>query len=432
MKVQITEPFLPLVDESHPNYKSRYLTWYGGRGGMKTTSISDGLLIRGIRQTERILCGREFQNSISDSVHKTLADEIVRLGMQDHYEVQATGIFGKHNGTEFLFRGLKSNIQSLKSIAGITIFWNEEAQTTSQKSIDVIMPTIRAENSQIINSMNPDLEDDPAYQYFVVNPPPDSYVRKVNYTDNPFLPDTLRKEAEYCLKTDPDKYNHIWLGECQKLNEGTILGKWLVQAELDGRITTVPYNPAVPVITSWDLGYSDATVIWFCQLVGKEPRLIDFYQATGASLDHYVKILKDKDYNYSMHVLPHDAGHNSLRTGKTLAEQLQDMGLGRIGKTIEVLPIVGVEAGNELSRQLLTQLWIDKDKCSEGIKGLKKYRYEWDDERKIYKLKPIHDFASDIADSFRYLAMYLSTLKSSIVKKPEMSYSAFGNQSWMG
>lgn len=427
MKLQITEPFLPLVDESHANYKSRYLTWYGGRGGMKTTSISDGLLVRGIKQTERILCGREFQNSISDSVHKTLADEIVRLGMSDHYEVQATGIFGRYNGTEFLFRGLKSNIQSIKSIAGITIFWNEEAQTTSQKSIDTIIPTIRAEGSQIINSMNPDLEDDPAYQYFVMNPPPDSYVKKVNFTDNPFLPETLRKEAEYCLATDPHKYNHIWLGECQEMKEGSIYGNWIMSAT--DRITTVPYDPGLEVFTVWDLGYSDSTCIGFVQISGREPRIIDYEERSGQSLDYYVKLIKDKPYNYGKHILPHDAGHKSLRTGTTLAQQLEGMGL----KNIIVLPQDSIEAGIELTRRLLGQIWFDKEKCERLIYCLKKYRYKWDEEKKRFSDKPLHDFASDASDMMRYMATYLAMLKSPVVKNTEVVYNySSGEQSWMG
>lgn len=430
MKLQITEPFLPLVDEGHPNYKSRYLTWYGGRGGMKTTSISDGLLVRGIRNSERILCGREFQNSISDSVHKTLADEIVRLGMQDHYEIQATGIFGRHNQTEFLFRGLKSNIQSIKSIAGITIFWNEEAQTTSQKSIDTIIPTIRAENSQIINSMNPDLEDDPAYQYFVMKPPPDSYVRKVNYTDNPFLPETLRKEAEYCMLSDPHKYAHIWLGECQEMKEGSIYGSWILNAS--ERITTVPYDSGLEVFTVWDLGYSDSTTIGFGQIAGKEPRVIDYEEHNGQSLDYYVKLIKAKPYNYGVHILPHDAGHKSLRTGTTLAQQLEDMGLGIVGKTIIVLERDSIESGIELTRRLLGQIWFDKEKCGRLLYCLKKYRYKWDEEKKRFSDTPLHDFASDPADMMRYMATYLATRKSPLPKKSEITYSPFGNQAWMG
>ena len=417
MPVKITEPFQPLLDPSSPEFGKRYNVFYGGRGGGKTTGVADALLVSSIQEPQLILCAREFQNSITESVHRTLADQIVANGMQDVFEVQNTTILAR-NGSEFIFKGIKHNVQSIKSIPNIKKAWLEEAQSLSQKSIDVLDPTIRMPGSQLIISMNPELEDDPAYQYFVANPQPDSYLCKINYTDNPFITPELLKLADTMQRNNPDKFRNVWLGQPSRMTDGAILAKWIDAMENPPagepiRITKVPYNPAAPVITAWDLGYSDATVIWFAQVIGKEPRIIDFYQGTGVGIDHYVNLVRSKPYNYEMHVLPHDAGHNSLRTGQTLVEQLKQMGLGN-DNNITVLPVVAVETGNELSRQLLTQLWIDKEKCIDGIRGLKKYHYEWDDDRKVYKPKPVHDWASDIADSFRYLASYLAKERNSI------------------
>jgi phage terminase large subunit len=410
MEISIAEPFKCLFDENDPNYWSRYLVWYGGRGSGKTVSIAKGLLIRGMKRTERILCAREFQNSISDSVLKTLEDEIDALGLRGFYEVQNNAIYGK-NGTEFIFKGLRNNIQSIKSMAGITLVWLEEAQTLSDRSYEILIPTIRAEGSQIMVSFNPDNDDDPTYIRFVVNQPDDAYICKVNYDENPWFPETLRKEMEFIKHRDTDLYNHIWLGETRKNNVGAIYAKWI--NDIEEQITNVPYNPSFPVITAWDLGIGDSTVIWFCQMVGFEPRIIDCYASNMEGLDHYVKFIKNKNYNYDTHVLPHDAGHKSLRTGTTLAKQLEGMGLNNI----KVLPVDSVETGIQLVRQLIPQLWFDKEKCEKGISALRKYQYEFDDERKVFKTKPLHNWCSDYADAMRYLATFLKS------RKAEVSYN---------
>lgn len=217
---------------------------------------------------------------------------------------------------------------------------------------------------------------------------------------------------------------------------GAVYGKEIAQAETDARVCAIPYNPAFPVITAWDLGYGDSTAIWFCQLVGKEPRLIDYYESSGHALGHYVSLLKEKEYNYSMHVLPHDAGHSSLRTGTTLARQLEDMGLGRQDRDITVLSVDAVETGINLARQLLTQAWFEQTKCASALFLLREYRYEYDDKRSAFRDTPRHDHTSHCADAMRYLATYLATMRTPIVRKAESAYGAsWGYEQqhgWMG
>ena len=150
-------------------------------------------LNRGFYKREKILCARQFQNSIKDSVLSLLAEQIEVLGMQGHYTVQRDAIYGA-NGTEFIFRGLHNNHASIKSINGVTLCWVEEGQSVSQSSLDVLIPTIRAPGSQLIFTFNVDLEKDPVYKMFLANPPPSAYVRKVNYDENPFFPQVLRAE----------------------------------------------------------------------------------------------------------------------------------------------------------------------------------------------------------------------------------------------
>jgi len=413
MNLSIAEPFLPLFDESDPNYKARYIVYYGGRGSGKTVSIAKALLLRGYRNKERILCCREYQNSISDSVLRTLEDEIEVLGLQSFYKVQNNGIFGL-NGTEFIFKGVKNNIQSIKSMAGVTLVWPEEAQTISDNSWDVLIPTIRAEGSQFIISFNPDEEDDPTYQRFVVNPPPGAFVCKVNYDQNPFFPKVLADEMHYVKTRDSELYNWVWLGQTRRAGLGAVYGKEMADAETDGRITNVPWTPAVETNTYWDLGWADQTAIWFGQTVGKEPRAIDYYESNLNSLDHYVELIKSKPYRYGKHILPHDAGHNSMRTGKTIAKQLEEMGLGTVGDTIIVLPVAGLAPGIELTRQLLPQMWFDATKCKQGIHCLRKYHYKFDEDRKQFSREPLHDWSSNGSDAARYMATYLATAKGTV------------------
>jgi phage terminase large subunit len=230
LELEIAEPFLPLFDPQNEHYHKRVLSWYGGRGSGKTVSVAKGILMRGVRHPERVLCAREFMNSLADSSHKTLADEIEELGLQSFYEVQNNGIYGE-NGTEFLFRGLRHNVQSIKSLAGITIFWGDEAQTISKTSWEVLIPTIRAPGSQLITTWNPDSEEAATYQMLVKNPPPpeECYIRKINWDQNPWFPPDLRKHMEHMRRTDPDRAAHVYDGECYALTEAQVLGgKWIV------------------------------------------------------------------------------------------------------------------------------------------------------------------------------------------------------------
>ncbi len=208
----------------------RYKVFYGGRGGGKSWQIADALISLAYSRKTRILCTREIQNSIKDSVHKLLKDRIDAIGLSDWFSITDKEIKSSV-GSEFIFKGLKHNINSVKSTEGIDICWVEEAQTVSKDSWDILTPTIRKEASEIWVSFNPKEEDDPTYQKFIVNPPDNCISIEVNYDDNPCLPDTLRQEMEYCKKTDLEAYYHIWKGKPKKLSEAIIFkGKYEVFA----------------------------------------------------------------------------------------------------------------------------------------------------------------------------------------------------------
>lgn len=228
---------------------ARYKVFYGGRGGAKSWSFARMLVCRAYAQKLRILCGREFQNSIADSVHRLISDQIETLGLQEWFTITQKNITSK-TGSEFLFKGLQRSIMEIKSTEGIDIAWIEEAQNTSARSWETLIPTIRKENSEIWVSFNPGLETDPTYKLFVLNPPPGAIVKKVNWSDNPHFPQVLDDERLYMFKNDPEAYRHVWGGECRTVSEAQILfGKYEIAAFDDP-------PPTVRLYYGADFGFS--------------------------------------------------------------------------------------------------------------------------------------------------------------------------------
>jgi len=210
----------------------RYKVLHGGRGSTKSWSIARALLLMGANKPLRILCAREIQRSIADSVLRLLADQIEFLGLQAVYEVQRSYIRSKINGTLFLFEGLRSNVTKIKSLEGIDVCWVEEAEAISEESWDILIPTIRKPGSEIWVSFNPDLEEDPTYQRYVINPPPHAKVVEMNFSDNPWFKDSeLVAEEEYKRRVDPEAHAWIWGGKPRKHNDAQVLkGKWRIDS----------------------------------------------------------------------------------------------------------------------------------------------------------------------------------------------------------
>ena len=193
---------------------------------------------------------------------------------------------------------------------------------------------------------------------------------------------------------------------------GAYYGKEIAAAEAAGRIGAVAYDARLPVHTAWDLGVGDATAIWFWQQAGREIRLIDYYEASGAGLDHYARELQRRGYAYGEHVLPHDAHVQELGSGKTRVETLTALGFRP-----RVLPGHRREDGISTARLLLARCWFDAGKCARGLEALRHYRCEWDPRRQVFQAQPRHDWASHGADAFRYLAMGLRELRDQPMPK---------------
>lgn len=223
--------------------QSRYIVLYGGRGGAKSWSVARALLIQAAQAPLRVLCAREIQKSIQDSVHRLLVDQIDALELPGFEATR--GEIRHANGSLFLFEGLRHNVTKIKSLEGVDVAWIEEAERISEESWQVLIPTVRKSGSRIIVTFNPDTENDPTYRRFVLQPPPDTIVRKVSWEDNPWLSDELRAEKDYLYRVDPDAAAHVWGGETRQATDAQILkDKWVVEEFEPGADWQGPYHGA--------------------------------------------------------------------------------------------------------------------------------------------------------------------------------------------
>jgi len=410
---------------------SRYKVIHGGRGGGKSWAIARALLIIGYRDPIRVLCARELQNSISDSVHKLLSDQVLALGLEDFYRIEKATISGL-NGTEFRFAGIKTNIGAVKSFEGITHVWCEEAANISKASWETLIPTVRRDASEIWVSFNPELETDETYKRFVLNPPPNAVVVKQGWEDNPWFPEVLRIEKDHLQERDADAYLNIWEGHCRQMLDGAVYASELRSATAEGRICRVPWEQSKPVNTFFDLGRRDMTSIWFVQVVGFEFRLIDFYENSGFVLTHYLKVLQEKPYVYGEHWLPHDATHELLASSMTIEQQMRAQGF-----KVRITPKVTLTDGINAARTVFGKCWFDADKCADGVQSLRHYRYEMEIDAVTRKREPLHDINSHASDAFRYMAVALNAKAAASRSGPSTVTPLRlrpdgGNVAWMG
>jgi len=201
--------------------KKRYKVLEGGRGSGKSYSFADALLDIALYHKKRILCTREMQNSIRDSVHRLLQDRISALNYDGYFDIYRESITSKI-GSEFIFKGLRHNISEIKSTEGIDICWVEEAEKVTEDSWTTLVPTIREEGSEIWVSFNPEDEGSATYKRFILNPSPDCISRHMTFRDNIYFPEVLRRELEYDKRVDFDKYEHVWEGKCKGYSDACI------------------------------------------------------------------------------------------------------------------------------------------------------------------------------------------------------------------
>jgi len=393
---------ITLIDELTPFLDPyRYKIAYGGRGSSKSWGIARMLIARAYAKREKILCCRELQGSIEESVHALLEDQISRMGLTSAFEIQAKKITCLTTGSVFLFEGIHHNVTKIKSMEGVTLVWAEEAEKISKTSWDTLTPTIRAEDSEIWISFNPDDDLDETWLRFVEDPPPRTYSVSINFHQNPWFPEVLREEMMTCKRKSYDDYEHIWLGKPRRAMKGAYYSELMSDVWAEGRALNLPYDDTMPVITSWDLGWADSTVIWFAQVSLSEIRIINCIEFKGTSLPGMVKTLKELPYQYSQHILPHDVAIHELGSGKSRKEVLSGLGIQATIAPKSVSVIDGIYA----VKSFLPRCYFDKTKCEYGLKALKRYRTKYNEDRKVFDNKPFHDWTSDFADAFRYLAI---------------------------
>ncbi|RZI60675.1 MAG: PBSX family phage terminase large subunit [Pseudomonas sp.] len=307
MQIQLIEAFEALI---HPK---RIKCFFGGRGAAKSEEYAEKLVYFAWAHGDKVLCGREFQNSIEDSSYALIVSKIDAMGLRGFFDIQATAIYGP-NGSCFKFVGLSRNIESLKSKFGYTKVWIEEAEAVSDKTWKVLIPTIREAGSEIWISFNPNESEAATYQRFVM-PYLESinrcgfyedeyiYVRKVSYRDNPYFPETLRIEMERDKKSNYKKYLHIWEGECNADYDDSIIeGEW-VDAAIDAhlRLKHVPRGERVLSFDPADSGSdAKATVRRHGMLVEKIKKW------THGDIDDAINIAFDDAFEYRADILVYD------------------------------------------------------------------------------------------------------------------------------
>jgi phage terminase large subunit len=384
----------------------RYKVAYGGRGGAKSWGFARALLIEGAQKPLRILCTREVQKSIKDSVHKLLCDQIQSLELGKFYTPTQNNIVWL-NGTEFIFSGLSDQTrESIKSYEGVDRCWVEEGQAVGKRSWDILTPTIRKTGSQIWISFNPHLDTDETWLRFVVNTPPNSWVQKINWQDNPWFSPELEAERSHAEKTDPENYKNIWEGEPRAAVEGAIFAREVTKLTEDKRITRLPIDPLLKVHTVWDIGWNDKTAIILVQRGVADVRIVDYIEDSHRTLQDYAAQLNDMRLNWGSDWLPHDAKAKNVQTGKSPEEMLM-----KLRPSIRAVPNLDMESGIKAARLLFAKAYFDQDKATRLLECLKRYR------RVIHATTnepgaPMHDEYSHGADAWRYLAIVVDQMRN--------------------
>jgi phage terminase large subunit len=382
----------------------RYKVAYGGRGSGKSWGFARALLLQAANKPLRVLCAREVQRSIKNSVHQLLSDQIQALGLGQFYEVLESEIRGL-NGSLFVFTGLANNTaESIKSYEGIDRVWCEEAQTISRKSWDILIPTIRKPESEIWVSFNPNIDTDDTYVRYCVNPPDNAKVVKMNYMDNPWFGETLEIERQHSEKTNPD-YANIWLGDCKAAVDGAIYANEIREAQENNRITTVPYDPMLKVHVVFDLGFNDSMAIILCQRGVSDIRIIKYIEDNHRTLDSFSSEIRSLNYNWGTMFLPHDGKSRDYKSGLSAEDIMRKQGW-----TVRIVPVSSIESGIKIARMHFHKCYFDKS-ANRLLECLKNYKRSINSSTNEPGA-PLHDEYSHGADAFRYMATSVEQMKN--------------------
>ncbi len=401
---------------------------YGGRGKGASWTFARAALILGTHKKLFIVCAREVQQSIKDSVHKLLSDQIEQLGygarkgptpgedIPAFYEVLDTEIRGR-NGTTFVFVGL-NNINSIKSTEGIDILWVTEAVHVPRSKWLVLGPTVRRDppfgpfrqGSEIWIDFNPELSSDDTYKMFVVKPPADAIVIEMSYQDNPFFPQVLRKQMLDMRNDNYDDYLNIWEGKTKRVLDGAIFANEIRMATQDNRIGPhVRLDPKRPVIASFDLGDQDVTAMWVWQQVGNEHNAVGYHEESGQDIVYFLQMLQEKRLMVRGVWLPHDARqqHQAARRLVQNTIEKQAKAFYPTPGVVKVIPNTSLTIQINAARALFPRVLINDAECSRGMMCLQHYQFGIHRNTKERSAQPLHNWASHGASGFMQYCVWL-------------------------
>jgi phage terminase large subunit len=410
LTVEVPRAFAPLLAGK------RYKGAHGGRGGAKSHFFAEQLVLNCYAGRKRAVCIREVQNSIRQSVRLLILDKITHLGLGYFFNILESEIRGR-NGSLIVFRGMQAfNAENIKSLEDYDIAWVEEAQSFSDRSLRLLRPTIRKEGSEIWFSWNPRHDTDAVDRFFRGGRPrDDTALVAVNWSDNPWFPEVLRKEKDSDYAADPEMAEHVWGGEYERVSEASYYGRLIAQAEKEGRIGFFPHDPRRPVKTAWDIGIDDYTSIWFIQDDGICPTVVDYYEATNFFVQDIIKdafpeldrdraasflkrkeIGRERPFTYAEHFMPHDVKHREWGAGRTRPLTLMALGV----KPIHVGAALGPAERINAVRQILPMTRFNRTpRVMLGLSRLRRYSRKLNLDMGTY-VGPLHDINSHGADAF--------------------------------
>jgi len=399
LTIRVAPVFRPLLKPA------RYKAAWGGRGTGKShffagKAVQDCVEHKGML----IVCIREVQKDLKQSAKRLIEMKLAqyRLGEADGFRSYIDRIATPGDGL-IIFQGMQDHTaESLKSLEGYMRAWVEEAQSLSQRSLDLLRPTIRVAGSELWFGWNPTRRSDPVDVLFRSGEPPtDSKVVHARWQTNPWWNQTLEQERLDCYNNAPDQYDHIWEGDYARILTGAYYASALTALRSEGRFTKLAPDPLITYRAFWDIGgtgaKADNTVIWIAQFVAREIRVLDFYEAKGQPLATHVQWLRQNGYGNALMVLPHDAEAHDKVFSVSYETALQAAGFDT-----QVVPNQGRAAAMnriEITRRLFPRIWLDEERCSGGIDALGAYHAKRDQHRLI-DLGPEHDWASHAADAF--------------------------------
>lgn len=399
MQIQVPRKLKPLLGDS------RYKGAYGGRGGAKSHFFGTQGVLKTYAKPIRMVCIREVQNSIKDSVKQLLTDKIASLGLGASFDILDQEIRCKRTGSLIIFKGMQSyNAENIKSLEDYDIAWVEEAQTLSAYSLQMLRPTLRSDDSEMWFSWNPRHRTDPVDQFFRKNPPEECISVMVNWRDNPWFPAVLRKEMLHDYRIDPERAEHIWEG-AYGVDEGAILARHVDHAEREGRINPdVAYDPAgAPLEISSDIGFRDTASWWFWQRLHNGYRVFDYDEDSGLDAEEWIERLKlriaENGYRLGRIHLPHDARAQTFQSKHPVIETF----LKAFGpKVMRIVARTSKTDRINAGRLVLKTTEINSERCTRGLDGLRAWIYKWDPDKQVFSKEPEHNWASHPGDGFTY------------------------------